>query len=628
MKLISTSRLKTLCQNLLTARESLRQALNTHSGLSISPTLKLRAYAMYITSGLKVGDPEAEPKDVNFFDYDGTLRYSYTVSEFYSLTALPKLPTHRNGLVSQEWNWTLSDAVTEVENTGKLNIGLSCAAEDGKTWLFVRIPEDGFVLGMNITESSNVSWTLGWGETTSDINSWHDIRPESPGSGSVYSTYYHRYSKKGNYIIKINNPSSGTISLGHGPYRAVFGEGLTWATCNPRQCSVLYSAWMGTGNVMYAYNTFKCQTALETIAIPKQLINSISSFDNCTNLKFIVFPNVNYFYDSTLNANSCFSLQGVSFSKYVTSIGSSCCTNCRSLRYFVPTSYFDTITSGSGSGSYGFQYCVSLQEIDIPDGISTGIGTTMFGDCRSLKTLTIPPAAITSIGNTAFTNCYSLKTLSIGTEVTTMGNNIVQNDAALTSIYMRPTTPPTISSTTFNTLPSGCNFYVPGMSWAKYKTATNWSGIIRTPTTWDAGDGNLYIDPHESSDYLIYSVTILVPSTEATLALSSWDYVQYKTGLLPSSPVTCTSVGRLLMCDYTTDEYFLRNVLRVYIYDDSPRYPEMRCFTNFTIEAVINAASNGGHAGILIKGTEITHGFHCSIKLFANNASDTSITFS
>ena len=37
-------------------------------------------------------------KDVNFYDYDGTLVASYTLSEAQALTALPNGPTHE-GLI-------------------------------------------------------------------------------------------------------------------------------------------------------------------------------------------------------------------------------------------------------------------------------------------------------------------------------------------------------------------------------------------------------------------------------------------------------------------------------------------------------------------------------------------------
>ena len=45
-------------------------------------------------------------KPVKFRDCDGTILHSYTVDEVASMSNLPPLPT-RDGLICQEWNWTL-----------------------------------------------------------------------------------------------------------------------------------------------------------------------------------------------------------------------------------------------------------------------------------------------------------------------------------------------------------------------------------------------------------------------------------------------------------------------------------------------------------------------------------------
>ena len=49
---------------------------------------------------LNVVSPPVEEKDVNFYDYDGTLLYSYTFSEATQLLELPEMPDHE-GLTAQ-----------------------------------------------------------------------------------------------------------------------------------------------------------------------------------------------------------------------------------------------------------------------------------------------------------------------------------------------------------------------------------------------------------------------------------------------------------------------------------------------------------------------------------------------
>jgi len=63
-----------------------------------------------------------ENKDVNFRDYDGTLLYSYSKSDFLGLAAMPPNPEHE-GLMAQGWNWTLADAQSYVNACDKLDIG-------------------------------------------------------------------------------------------------------------------------------------------------------------------------------------------------------------------------------------------------------------------------------------------------------------------------------------------------------------------------------------------------------------------------------------------------------------------------------------------------------------------------
>ena len=58
---------------------------------------------------------------VRFFDYDGTLLYSYSASDFQALTAMPANPSH-SGLTAQGWNWTLADAKEFVGKYGLLHI--------------------------------------------------------------------------------------------------------------------------------------------------------------------------------------------------------------------------------------------------------------------------------------------------------------------------------------------------------------------------------------------------------------------------------------------------------------------------------------------------------------------------
>ena len=62
---------------------------------------------------IQAGGGGIEHKDINFYDYDGTLVHSYTIEEVSSLTSLPTLPSH-DGLICQGWNYDL-DTIKNYE---------------------------------------------------------------------------------------------------------------------------------------------------------------------------------------------------------------------------------------------------------------------------------------------------------------------------------------------------------------------------------------------------------------------------------------------------------------------------------------------------------------------------------
>ena len=125
-------------------------------------------------------------------------------------------------------------------------------------------------------------------------------------------------------------------------------------------------------------------------------------------------------------------------------------------------------------GTYAFQYCYSLSSITIPDGV-TSIGSSAFQYCYSLSSITIPDG-VTSIGSSAFYSCYSLSSITIPDGVTSIGSSAFSNCYGVAEYHLKPTTPPTLSSTNaFNNIPSDCIIYVPKGCLETYQNATNWT---------------------------------------------------------------------------------------------------------------------------------------------------------
>ena len=132
--------------------------------------------------------------DVNFYDYDGTILHSYTKDEFLALSAMPPLP-EMEGLICQEWNWGYEEAQEYVAEYGLCDIGATYITDDGKTRLYIRIPENGRLyqkFRMTCPSYARVDWGDG-------------------STGIINSDLIHTYESPGEYVITID-PEDGNIT--------------------------------------------------------------------------------------------------------------------------------------------------------------------------------------------------------------------------------------------------------------------------------------------------------------------------------------------------------------------------------------------------------------------------------
>ena len=102
------------------------------------------------------GAVAVSPKEVNFYDYDGTCVHAYTVAEAQALSELPAGPEHP-GLVFQGWNWSL-EGVKGL--TRAMNIGAMYTTDDGTTRLYITLQEGRTspMLGVGVNGTVTVDW--------------------------------------------------------------------------------------------------------------------------------------------------------------------------------------------------------------------------------------------------------------------------------------------------------------------------------------------------------------------------------------------------------------------------------------------------------------------------------------
>ena len=367
------------------------------------------------------GNPSAESKDVNFIDYDGTVLYSYTASEFAELSVLPENPTH-SGLTSQGWNWSLSDAKTYVASYGKLWIGQKYITDDGKTRIYIHLEEGRTspILGC----CPNGTVTVDWGDGTD---------PDTLTGTSIVTVKWtdkHAYASAGDYVITLT--VSGSVGFK--------GE----SSSNTYSCLLRNSLTSDKRNYGYrnAIRKIELGDGFESIGE--------YAFKNCCNLSSVTIPDsIRTIGDSAFNC--CYSLSSIT----------------------IPD---NLITSGSnGIESNAFSSCYNLSSVTIPNGIRT-IQGSVFKNCYSLSSITMP-ASVISITSIAFNYCYSLSGITIPNKVTSIGSNAFSSCYSISFLdFSTHTVVPTLSATNaLVDIPSDCEIRVPSVLYDKWIAATNWS---------------------------------------------------------------------------------------------------------------------------------------------------------
>ena len=109
-------------------------------------------------------------------------------------------------------------------------------------------------------------------------------------------------------------------------------------------------------------------------------------------------------------------------------------------------------------GNSAFGNCVSLTNVNIPDGVTT-IGDSAFYQCYSLTSVNIPDG-VTRIGGNTFYNCRSLTNLNLPDSVTTIGSNAFNSCVSLTNVNI-PDGVTTIADNTFPWCYSLTNVNIP-----------------------------------------------------------------------------------------------------------------------------------------------------------------------
>lgn len=333
------------------AKHAIRAAINGKIPVPLDKAAPLSVYPDAIKS------ITLYPKDVNFFDYDGRLVYSYTVAEFLALTELPEGPAHP-GLLFQEWNWSLADAQEYVGQYGCLVVGPSYETVDGYTHLFVTMPTDNLRAIINNTGGVSVDW----------------------GDGTTDNASEHVYAEAGVYEI--------------------IPKGILGARSSQDAMDLyITEVWIGSnqnfGNTIQNYMFYNLR-ALRCISVPQTIIEvGQYAFNSCYSL--VAFTLGRLAGTGSLGTTAfgwCTSLRVCALPKSVSRPGSSAFAYCASL-------YYITFPPGDG---YNFPT----------------VGASCFSECRALKKMVFTEG-LERITGSVFYNCYSLEEVSLPSSIIYIG---------------------------------------------------------------------------------------------------------------------------------------------------------------------------------------------------------------
>ncbi len=395
---------------------------------------------------------EVPEKDINFYDYDATRLYSWTLEELASKTALPDLPSH-SGLICQGWNWTLEQLKAEE---GPMDVGAMYITDDGKTRYYITVTEDelSLSLGVNLNGSATVDW--GDGTPTETLT--------STAGGVDTRTQDHTYQSPGNYIVTLAIDS---------------GNATLWRKDLVRVSDM----FMGAGDKA----TFSYNHIIRGVQIGAGIRWGQYEFMGSTNMQWITTP-ISF---DTFNGAWGFRYTGVkalfSVSEKASFNAAAACPNLRVLSlgpecsslYAVFTSSFVDVKIPKSVSSFTGQTCraTGIKQLTVSQPIDVFSNYCMY-DCSQLRKVTFREDVAT-IGQYSFTNCFSLQSVVFEKNVGTLGQTAF-DECRMVQMYdfSHCTSVPVMQNSNVfggTNINANCRIRVPAALVDEWKAATNWS---------------------------------------------------------------------------------------------------------------------------------------------------------
>lgn len=415
---------------------------------TVTPATLKSGVTAHDASGAKITGTldTAPPKesDINFWDYDGTLLYSWTLAELATKTELPPLPSH-DGLICQGWNWTLQD----IKDAGReLDIGALYITDDGKTRLYVDVDTetwDDFVL--NYWQSTRNATTVDWGDGTT---------PETKNADS-YVEHRHVYASSGSYVITMSVKEGTIMNLGSGSRGRML---IANSEADGGRCTMLKKVEIGERVSMITESTFYMCSNLRSISVPRgTTAKSYFMIIQATQLRVLIVEFADTVGRVAYISNNLRAIASAKGAQAGTDAYALASTSLRQTNFDLTNALsaasLERVHIKTVNGQVrNFSACRSLLEVTIPADATTFVAAAFQGD-NALRRVTCL-GDIASIPAQVFQRCYPLRFVDLThcTAVPTLAN-VNAFDQTHPQLEIR----------------------VPASLVAAWKAATNWSSL-------------------------------------------------------------------------------------------------------------------------------------------------------
>lgn len=382
--------------------------------------------------------------DVNFYDYDGTLLYAYTLAELQALTQLPDIPSPHDGLTCQSWNWTLT--ALQAENA-QMDVGAVYETTSGDTELHVAFSiKTGLDVSLTLSKSNTANMTIVWGDGTTSTSSLSGVVTFTHTYSAYDTTYIILIQTEANYYFHAN--IFGATSSFYFLFEAYLSSLVTYLSAYSfSHFPNLTVVTVPNSVTIFESYIFNGDSSLKGFIAPSNVSNlGVGCFSSCKALEFISFSGSNTLCSHSLFGN-CYSLLKIRIPKATTLLGVSCFSDSGLKSVTIPTS--------ARLETYCFRRCFGLKNVTL-----TALNTNVtkiedhdFSDCYNLLNIFIPNT-VTKIESSAFASC---------------SNVLVYDFSTFTSV-------PKLDDTQgFAYINYFCKIKVPTSLYGSWISSTNWS---------------------------------------------------------------------------------------------------------------------------------------------------------